>query len=308
MKVKKVIVTGGSGFIGSHLVDALVDAGIQVTVIDKKKPRKSLKNLHARYRLFDIQSEDAFEVIRKVKPDVVFHLAAHIHDRESVREPIMNAEHNLIGTLNILEALRAVKNGRMIFASTGGVIYGNQKDLPCSEETIPVPETPYAISKLTAERYMNFYHQVLNIPYVALRFANVYGPRQDSSAESGAIGIFASALLRGEQAFINNDGETTRDYVYVSDAVDAFMKALESDYVGVVNIGTGKETSTKELYELVASSVGTQTPPEYREEVLDVVKHSVLDAKRAKKELGWTATTSLETGIEETVNWYRENI
>lgn len=306
--MKKVIVTGGAGFIGSHLVDALVRADVSVCVIDKKKPRRAIKNDSARYKKINIQSEDAYKLILKEKPDVVFHLAAHIHDRESVREPVMNAQDNILGTLNILEAVRKLKDTRVVFSSTGGVIYGNQEGVPHSENVVPEPVTPYAISKLTAEKYLHFYHKVLQISYAALRFGNVYGPRQDSSAESGAIGIFAASLLKGEQVFINNNGETTRDYVFVHDAVNALLLAAKSDEIGVFNIGTGIETSTNELFELVREAVGAQAKPDHREEVEDVVKHSALDASLAKKKLGWKPKMLLEEGIQETVRWYSENV
>lgn len=308
MKIKKAIVTGGCGFIGSHLVDTLIEDGVSVTVIDKKKPRKLWKNAEAKYRKVDVQSEEAYEIVQKAKADVIFHLAAHIHDRESVREPVMNAQNNIIGTLNMLEAVRSIKKGRVIFSSTGGVMYGNQGSYPISEDAVPEPITPYAVSKLATERYLNFYHEVLGTPYIALRLSNVYGPRQDSSAESGAIGIFAAALLKGEPTFIYNDGETTRDYVYIEDAVRALIMAAESEEVGVFNIGTGKETSTNELFEMVREEIGVQAKPDNREDVVDVVKRNALDASRAKKKLGWKPEISLEEGIEKTVSWYRENV
>ncbi len=307
MKIQKAIVTGGSGFIGSHLVDALVKAGVKVTVIDKKKTRKAYRHEEVKYRLFDIQSPEAAEVIRKAKADVVFHLAAHIHDRESVAEPIMNAQNNIMGTLNILEAIRAVGKGRVVFASTSAIV-GEAEEFPVAESKSLLPVSPYAISKFTAERYLHFYHRVLSVPYAALRFANVYGPRQDSSAESGAVGVFASRLLRGESALVNNDGLTTRDYVYVGDVVRALLLAAEANVCDVFHIGTGLETSTLELFHAVREEVGVQADPDFREEVKDIVKRSALDSAKAKSVLGWEPEVSLEEGIEKTVAWYRDNI
>lgn len=308
LMMKKAIVTGGAGFIGSHLVDALTLKGVQVTVLDKKKPALSYKNKSAKYKRCDIQSAEAFEFLQKEKVDVIFHLAAHIHDRESVREPVKNAEHNIIGTLNLLEAVKKQSGVRVVFASTGGVIYGNQEEYPVKEDALPRPLTPYAISKLTCEKYLAFYHRTYGTSYAALRFSNVFGPRQDSSAESGAVGIFSANLLNGESVYINNDGETTRDYVYVADAVNALIRAAESDHSGVLNIGTGRELKTVEVFEIVRDSIGSQAAPEFREDVKDIVKRSALDFSHAERVLGWKPEYTFEQGAEETIQWYRENV
>lgn len=308
MKFKNVVVTGGAGFIGSHLVDALVKVSERVYVIDKNKPSVKKKNKKAVYKKIDIRDGDIESILKKEKPEIVFHLAAHIDDRESVHEPVMNAQHNLIGTLRLLEAVQKFGKSRVIFASTGGVIYGEQDELPVTEEAIAQPLTPYAVSKLTGERYLHFYHQVHGVPYTALRFGNVYGPGQDQSAECGAIAIFTARLLQGEQVFINNDGETTRDYVYIDDVVDALMKAAELNQVGIYNIGTGVETSTLQLFDLVRDAIGIQAAPDFREEVEDVIKRSALDSSKAKRDLNWEPSVTIVDGIEETVNWYRENV
>jgi UDP-glucose 4-epimerase len=305
MKFKKVIVTGGAGFIGSHLVDSLVDISKKVIVIDRRKPRKLNKNVQATYKKMEVQSEEAFELIKKEKPDVVFHLAAHINDRESTHEPVMNADNNIIGTLNMLQATRSCNGTRFVFASTSAV-YGSKDEYPISEDVKFEAHTPYGISKLTAEHYLRFYNKVCGISYIALRFANVFGPRQDSSAESGAIGIFSANLLKGDQVYINNDGQTKRDYIYVKDVVRALTSAAESDFVGVLNVGTGQETTTEDLFEMVRDEVGSQAQPEYREEIEDLVKRSALDASEAKKILNWKPEVSLQEGIEETVDWYRK--
>ncbi|MCH8049131.1 GDP-mannose 4,6-dehydratase [Patescibacteria group bacterium] len=305
MALKRVLIIGGSGFIGSHIVDALAERAERITVIDSAKSR--WKNKAAKYKIMDLRDEKLHKIFAKEKPDTVFHLAAHIHDRESIEEPVKNAEVNIIGSLNVFEAARRYLTGRLIFASTG-VVYGHQDTFPIEEEALPRPLTPYAVSKLTGERYLNFYQNVYNLPYVALRLGNVYGPRQDTSAESGAIGIFATQLMKGEQAYINNDGLTTRDYVYIDDVVRAFIIAAESDYIGVLNIGTGRETSTNSIFELTRQTVGVQAAPEYREEIKDVVKRIALDANKARAELRWEPTVSVEEGVEKTVNWYRENI
>jgi len=291
--------------LGSHLVDVLVLISESVTVIDTKKPRKLNKNKQASYKIVDIASPEVHTIFKKIKPEVVFHLAAHIHDRESQREPIMNAENNIIGSINIFEADREYGKAKIVFASSS-IVYGNQEDLPANELAIPKPVTPYAISQLTCERYLHFYNSVHKIPAVVLRMANVYGPRQDASAESGAIGIFAARLLKGQQVYINNDGNTTRDYVYVDDAVQALIKAADSSYVGILNVGGGVEFSTNDIFKIVREEVGAQADSDHRELVEDVVKRVSLDISNIKKELDWEPKTSITEGVAKTVAWYRE--
>lgn len=307
MKYKNVIVTGGCGFIGSHVVDALVKEASRVVVIDKAKPNAAWKNAKAKYKRLNILDEKLAEVIAKEKPELVVHLAAHIHDRESVREPIMNANNNIIGSLNLLEAVRAGSKAKIVFTSSG-IIYGNQEKFPIKEDAVARPITPYAISKLAVERYLHFYHEVHSVPYVALRPGNVYGSRQDSSAESGAIGIFATQLMRGEQAYIYNDGQTIRDYIYIDDVVAAILRAAETDFIGVLNIGTGLGTDTNAIFEATRNAVGSQAAAESREDVNDVVRRIELDISKAKKELKWQPQVKLEEGIESTAQWYRDNI
>ena len=307
MQWKNVIVTGGSGFIGSHLVDRLVEQAKRVVVIDKVKPTKLNKNKEAIYKKIDIRDASVVDVFKKEKPDVVFHLAAHLLDRVSVTEPVENAMHNVIGSLNVFEGARQYGKGKIVFTSSSAV-YGNQESLPTSEAMDVSPQTPYGISKYTNELYLGFYHRLHGIPYNALRLGNVFGPRQDSSVESGAISIFTSKLLRGETATVNNDGKTTRDYVYVSDVVDALLAAASSDYVGPVNVGTGEETSTEDLFSSVRKVLGVQSVPERDAETQDLLKHICLDASLAKKELDWSAQVGFEEGLAKTVAWYREHL
>lgn len=306
MKFKNVIVTGGAGFIGSHLVDALVPLCERVISIDEKKPSKEWKNPDAVYKTMDIRDDGLLDIFKKEKPDVVFHLAAHIHDRESVHEPVLNAQYNIVGSIKVFEAARKYAK-KIVFTSTG-VVYGEQEALPLKITTTPLPVTPYAISKLAGERYLAFYDRVYNIPTVALRMGNVYGPRQDNSAESGAIGIFAARFLKGEQVFVNNDGKTTRDYVFVGDVVEALLTAALTKARGIFNVGTGQGTETGRLFELVATAVGVQTRPDFREEVPDFPKHIVLDISETVKRLGWKPEVTLEEGLEKTVDWYRDHV
>jgi len=307
MKYNTVIVTGGSGFIGSHLVDRLVEQAKRVVVVDKVKPTKTNKNPKAVYKKMNIQDGGIAALFKKEQPEVVFHLAAHLFDRQSMEAPVDNAKDNILGSLNVFEGARHAGTKRIIFTSTG-VVYGNQEQFPISESMVPAPATPYAISKLTGERYLHFYHVVHSVGSVCLRLGNVYGPRQDSSAESGAIGIFTAKLLAGETAAINNDGKTTRDYIYVDDVVDALLRAAGSEYVGSLNIGTGVETATADLFELVREAVGVQSVPEGREEVVDVVKRVALKTAKAREVLDWQSSVALQEGIVRTVAWYREHL
>lgn len=303
---KNVLVTGGSGFVGSHLVDTLVDMADKVIVIDKVRPEKNRKNPKAKYIKMNVQDSDVLDVFEEFEPDVVFHLAAHLHDRESVEMPVGNAMDNVIGFLHVCEANRKTSKAKIIFTSSCAV-YGAQKQVMMSESMIPMPLTPYGISKLVGEHYLQFYHNMYGIPYVAVRPGNIYGPRQDSSAESGVIGIFSSRLLSGKPATINNDGETTRDYVYVSDIVDALLRAAESEFVGSVNLGTGVQTSTQEVFEKVKTAVGGAAVPDRNEQQQDALKHIALDITLAHEMLGWEPQVMFDDGVKKTVEWYREN-
>ncbi len=307
MQNKTVIVTGGAGFVGSHLVDELIARGDKVVVIDKVKPEKNRKNESAKYIKINIQDSDVLDIFKKYKPGVVYHLAAHLHDRESVEKPVVNAMDNIIGFLNICEGVKKAGKAKIIFTSSCAV-YGLQDKLPIDESCEPTPGTPYGISKLTGEKYLHFFNMTYGIPYIAFRPGNIYGPRQDSSAESGVVGIFASRLLKGQTAIMNNDGKTTRDYIYVADVVSALIKASESKFVGVLNLGTGKQTSTADVFEKVRCVVGTKAMFDWNKNQQDATKYMELDAGKAKKELSWEPLMSIDEGIKATVKWYRENI
>lgn len=305
MSYRSAIVTGGSGFIGSHLVDALVARGVAVTVVDVVEPALSIKNENATYKIADIRSDAMTNLFLGVMPDVVFHFAAHIDDRASVLDPVLNAEHNILGTLHVLEASRKAGVKRFVFAGTG-VSYGKADVIPTPESTVSKPLTPYAVSKLTCERYLKCYEAVHGLSWMSLRFANVYGPRQDGSKECGAIAIFTKRLLSGEPVTINNDGATTRDYVYVDDVIQACLAAADSVANEVVNIGTAQQTSTAQLLELVETAVGTSVEHIAKPDVQDEVKHCALAIEKARKLLNWAPTMQLKNGIAETVAWYRE--
>lgn len=302
--MSSILITGGSGFIGSHLVDALIARGDEVTVVDILPAHPVWGNARATYVQRDIRDEHLADVFIDAKPEYVIHLAAHIDDRASVREPVENAEHNILGTINVLDAARLSGVRRVVFASTG-VVYGDQGVLPIVEDAVPRPLTPYAVSKLTGERYLRYFTLQLGLSACALRLANVYGPRQDGSKECGAIAIFTKKLLAGEAPFLNGDGKTTRDYVYIDDVVSAFLGVLESSEETVANIGTGIETSTEEVFLRVTEAVGADIKPLPRPEVRDLVARIALSSAKAEEIFGWKSKKSFSEGVRETVEWYK---
>lgn len=303
--MKKSLVTGGAGFIGSHLVDVLIDRGDAVTVIDWVEPTPDRRNAKATYILCDIRDRKLEQIVVDAAPDVVFHLAAHIDDRASVLDPMMNAEHNELGSINVFEAAWAAKAQSIVFASSCAA-YGLPGSVPVSESTRCRPRTPYGISKFAAETYLDSYSLCDNMHAVSLRFANVYGPRQYGNKESGAIAIFTEKLLRGEAPFLNGDGSATRDYVFVLDVVAALIAASASAESGVYNVGTGREVTTAALFDMIAAEIGTDIRPTPRPEVKDAVMRMSLDTSAIQKAMFWKSTVDLEDGIRQTIAWYRK--
>jgi len=298
----RTIVTGGAGFIGSHVVDALVARGDEVAVIDslvhgRKENVASGAELHER----DIREplDDIFDAVR---PEAVFHLAAQADVRVSVEHPVEDAEVNVLGTVRILEASRR-HGAQVVFSSTGGAIYGECIE-PASEDSPCEPLSPYGTAKLAGEEYIRSFNRLYGTRHIALRYGNVYGPRQDPHGEAGVVAIFLGALARGEQAKIFGDGVQTRDYVYVGDVARATTSTLGQDS-GVFNVGTGRETSVVELYELCAKVAGSNTPAEHAPARLGELQRSFLDPARAAHELGFTAMVELEDGLRATWDWIR---
>lgn len=306
-KYSKVLVTGGAGFIGSHVVDLLIKRGYRVVVVDSISKKKGWINPKARYYHLDINDAKLKNVFVKEKPQVVLHLAAHAEDRVSVREPVTNAEVNILGSLKVFEACRANKVKRIVFASTG-VVYGEQKKFPLNEKVTPWPLTPYAISKLVGEHYLNFYYKIIGIPYTALRLSNVYGPRQDSRGDSGVLAIFSEKMFKKQQPVVNNDGKTTRDYVYVGDVARAFVQALESNYVGEINISTGRETSTLEIFKTIKLLTKSDCKLVFNPKHIDAVRRVCLSPKLAGRVIKWQPKVSLKDGVKATVLWFKARV
>lgn len=301
----KILVTGGAGFIASHVVDAYIAAGHQVTVLDNLSTgQKAFVNPQARFIEADITNQDQIsQIITELKPEVINHHAAHIQVGYSVKNPQFDATHNILGLLNIMEAARQVGVKKVIMASTGGAMYGDQA-LPYTETMKEQPISPYGISKRSGELYLNFYYSQYQIPYIALRYSNVYGPRQNPHGESGVVAIFAEMIMAGKEPVINGDGSHTRDYVFVSDVVKANLLALDSEFVGELNIGTGRQTSTSQVFELVAQSLHKNIAQVHAPDRPGEQVASALDASKAQAILGWQPKVVFEDGVKRVAQWY----
>jgi UDP-glucose 4-epimerase len=304
----KILVTGGAGFIGSNLVDALVKDGHEVTVLDNLSTGKE-ENINPEVKFYNIDLLDMESlelVFREFKPDVVNHHAAQIDVRKSVEDPSFDAETNIIGSINLFELSINYGVSKIIFSSTGGALYGEPENLPTSEDTPIEPLSPYGVSKYCVENYLNYFKRLYGIERVILRYANVYGPRQDPLGEAGVVAIFTGKILKGKTPVIYGDGTQTRDYIYVEDVVRANVLALEGKE-GIYNIGTGRETSVNELTEIFSKVLGHEIKPEYAPPRKGEVSRISLDGEKAKRELSFVPRYSLEEGIGKTIDWYRGN-
>ncbi len=302
--MSRILVTGGAGFIGSHLVDALIQKGHAVQVIDDLSSGKR-KNLQSSAKLhkLDIRSLKLSTIVKKIRPQIVFHLAAQKNVRTSIEDPIFDAKVNVLGTLNLLEACVDAKVKRFIFSSTGGAIYGDYQPIPTPESAQERPEAPYGIAKLAIDKYLEFYEQVKKLSSLSLRYANVYGPRQDPKGEAGVVAIFAQQLLRGQPLWVNGHGRQTRDYVYVADVVNANLAAMRSNVNGQVNIGTGRQTSVNALAVAIMKAAKMKAKVKHRLALPGEVMKSALDWKKAKKQLKWTPEVRLDQGLVQTWEW-----
>jgi len=293
----KILVTGGCGFIGSNVVDLLIEKGHEVVVIDNLSTGKK-ENLNEKARLYmkDIRTnlKDIFE---EEQFDIVIHEAAQINVRDSIINPIKDAEINILGTLNLIELSKKFNVRKFIFASSGGAIYGEPEKLPCDEAHKIDPLSPYGFSKYCAEWYL----RNSGLRYVILRYSNVYGPRQDPKGEAGVISIFIDNIKEGKKCFINGDGEQTRDFVFVEDVARANLLALDKE--GIFNIGTGKEISINELFEKISKIIG-KGEKEHRDAVKGEVFRIALDISKAEKELGWKPEVDINKGLKMTVEYF----
>jgi UDP-glucose 4-epimerase len=305
----KVLVTGGAGFIGSHVVDALVAAGHDVVVVDDLSTGRR-ENVHPKARLVELDVTDPrlVDLVRDERPAAVSHHAAQMDVRRSVADPLFDARTNILGTINLLEGARRANVRRVLFVSSGGAVYGEQEVFPAPESHPTNPVSPYGVSKRAGELYAFFYQAEYHIPFVALRYANVYGPRQDPHGEAGVVAIFTGRMLRGEPVTVNGDGCQTRDYVYVEDVARANLLALTSRATGPFNIGTGIETDVNTLARLLLAATGSRSPVRHGEAKPGEQRRSVVDPRRAAAELGWRPEVSLAEGLERTVAWFRERL
>jgi UDP-glucose 4-epimerase len=302
----KVLVTGGAGFIGSHVCDAFLRAGHEVIALDNLSSGKR-ENLDPRVRLavMDIRSPEAAELIRSERPHALCHLAAQMDVRRSVEDPRFDAEANILGMLNLLEASRVAGVKKVIFSSTGGAIYGEQDVFPAPENHPTRPVSPYGVSKASGELYLGYYKAQYGLQYVALRYANVYGPRQNPHGEAGVVAIFSQRLVAGQPCTIFGDGGQTRDFVFGPDVARANLLAFEKDYVGAINIGTGIETDINRLFAGLAEAAGSTQPVTHAPGKPGEQRRSCIDPSLAKKVLGWEPTVGLTEGLRKTVEFFR---
>jgi len=302
----KILVTGGAGFIGSHVVDAYLAAGHEVLVVDDLSTghRENL-NPKARFHQLDITDAKVAELIRDERPAVLNLHAAQMDVRRSVADPLFDARVNILGTINLLEAARKANVRRVLFVSSGGAVYGEQEAFPASETHSTNPVSPYGVSKRAGELYAFFYQAEYQLPFVALRYANVYGPRQDPHGEAGVVAIFSGKMLRGEPVTVNGDGKQTRDYVYVGDVARANLLALDSTATGPFNVGTGIETDVNTLARLLADAAGSRSEIRHGPAKQGEQRRSVIDCARAARVLGWRPEVSLADGLGRTVEFFR---
>jgi UDP-glucose 4-epimerase len=302
----KIIVTGGAGFIGSNIVDAYLERGHEVHVFDDLSTGQRV-NLNAKATLheLDIADRTVAQRVEQIKPDILCHHAAQMDVRHSVADPTFDARVNILGFINLLEAAKNAGVKKVTFASSGGAVYGEQEVFPASEDHVTRPASPYGVSKRAGELYLSYYHQAFGLPYIALRYANVYGPRQSAKGEAGVVAIFLSMLLEGKTPVITGDGRQTRDYVFVDDVVAANVAALDAPFVGEINIGTGVETDVVTIFQHLRQAIGSAIDAQHGPAKPGEQRRSVIDARRAAEVLSWRATVPLAEGLKRTSVWYR---
>lgn len=301
-----ILVTGGAGFIASHITDKLVALGHKVVIVDNMSTgRNEYINNSAKFYRADIRDKNIADILVENKIEVIDHHAAQINLRNSVADPQMDIDINITGSVNLFQA--ALKSGvrKIIFASSGGAIYGDDENLPSAEEHDVNPRSPYGINKLAVEKYLHFYKVVHGIDYVCLRYANAYGPRQSTTGESGVVAIFCDALLSGKQPVINGNGNQTRDYVFVSDIVQANVLALGKTNFNIYNVGTAKETTVNYVFDKLNQFAGTKFTSSHRPAKLGEQIRSSLSSSRIEKDLGWRPEVNADKGLELTFEFFK---
>jgi UDP-glucose 4-epimerase len=314
MSDRPVLVTGGAGFVGSHLCDRLLAEGHSVVAVDDLATGREVNLANAfehgeafTFTEMDVRTQGLLEVFTRHRPDVVMHLAAQAGVRPSLEDPDHDASVNVMGTLNVLRCASAVGSRKIVYAASGGTLYGEPASVPVRESAADGahPESPYGISKKVVLEYLSFYSRQRGLDFTALALGNVYGPRQDPTGEAGVIAIFASSMLAGETPTIFGDGEQTRDYVYVEDTVEAFASAMDRASGEIVNIGTGLQTSVNALYAMLAKIVGSRSEPAYGPQPEGELRRIALDNSLAASVLGWRPRTDLSSGLARTVEHLR---
>jgi UDP-glucose 4-epimerase len=302
----KILVTGGAGFIGSHVVDAYIGAGHDVIIVDNMSGGKRENiNPKARFHQLDILDPETATLIQDEKPDVLNHHAAQMDVRKSVADPAFDARINILGTIGLLDAARKAGVKKVLFVSSGGAAYGEQEQFPAPETHPTWPVSPYGVSKRSGELYCHFFFAEYKLPFVAFRYANVYGPRQDPHGEAGVVAIFSGKMLRGEPVTVNGDGTQTRDYVFVGDVARMSLLALERDATGPVNVGTGIETDVNQLAAALLEAAGSKSEVTHGPTKGGEQRRSVVDVRRAAEVYGWRPEVSLKEGVGRTVEFFR---
>lgn len=306
----KILVTGGAGFIGSHIVDKYIDSGAEVLVLDNLSSGKADQvNLSAELVELDINDPKIEQVIKDFSPEIINHQAAQIEVRTSVENPALDAQINIIGSLNILEAARKTNSvKKIIFASSGGAVYGEAEQLPTDEQSMPAPISPYGVAKLSVEHYLYYYNQVYGLDYISLRYANVYGPRQNPHGEAGVVAIFYQRILSDKEFIINGSGEQTRDFVFVEDVARANLLASNNHFTGPINIGTAKETSINQLVDGLLGSLDDDRQIEHGPAKAGEQQRSCLDIALADKALSWQPEFDLESGLKQTAEFFHQQV
>ena len=303
----RILVTGGAGFIGSHSVDALIDAGHAVAVVDDLTTgNRSFVHADAEFHEMDVRSEDLSEIFVAFKPSHVLHLAAQLDVRASLERPVFDADVNVLGTINVLENCVAHQVQAIVFSSTGGAIYGEPADLPADEDTPAMPMCPYGVSKLSAEHFIQFYGQAHGLDFMILRYGNVYGPRQDPHGEAGVCAILPGLMLEGKVPTLYGEGSPLRDYVYVGDVVRANVMGLEHPKGRVVNIASGRGTTVRQLFDVIQAHTDFRGEPILAPLRPGEVDKIYLNASLAQEVLGWSAKVGLDDGLSETVKFIRD--